>query len=94
MKSTVLILTIILSILILMPLKSQPCNGGCAGQGGGPGGNGNGNDPCSGANPPPSCNNVPISGVEYLLIAGVTFGIIRVVKNTRSKKLSQTNFNS
>ena len=57
------------------PCGTPPCgNGG----GGGPGGNA-----CNGPNPPPTCppNPVPIGGLEYLIIAGVSLGIYRYKKS-------------
>ena len=70
-----------LLVFVSFNLFSQPpCGAPPCGNGNGPGGNGNGNNPCLGANPPPSCGNnpVPISGTEFLLMAGVFFGVYRL----------------
>ena len=74
-----LLLAVNLLFLSILLSVGQPVNRG-------PGG-GNGKNPCQGANPPPSCNNVPIdSDIIYLIIAGSIVGIYFI----RLKKTSNT----
>ena len=61
------------------PCTSPPCTGGT---GNGTGGNGNGK--C------PTCNPVPISGIEILILGGIALGAYRIVRVNKRKKTEIT----
>ena len=76
------------SILLLCTFfigYAQPGNGN--GNGGGPDCNGPNPPPscdCNGPNPPPFCDNqVPIEGIEFLLLGGAIIGCYSLIKGNQ-----------